>query len=38
MNIAPFLAKAWQELVKAIQDALDGTKIACISETISGYA
>ena len=38
MNIAPFLAKACQELDKAMQGALDGTKIACISETISGYA
>ena len=38
MNIAPFLAKACQELDKAMQGTLDGTKIACISETISGYA
>ena len=38
MNIAPFLAKACQELDKAMQGSLDGTKIACISETISGYA
>lgn len=37
MNIAPFLAKACQELDKAMQGTLDGTKIACISETISGY-
>lgn len=38
MNIAPLLAKACQELDKAMQGTLDGTKIACISETISGYA
>ena len=38
MNIAPFLAKACQELDKAMHGTLDGTKIACISETISGYA
>lgn len=38
MNIAPFLAKACQELDKAMLGTLDGTKIACISETISGYA
>ena len=38
MIIAPFLAKACQELDKAMQGTLDGTKIACISETISGYA
>lgn len=38
MNIAPFLAKACQELDKAMQGTLDGTQIACISETISGYA
>lgn len=38
MNIAPFLAKACQELDNAMQGTLDGTKIACISETISGYA
>lgn len=38
MNIAPFLAKVCQELDKAMQGTLDGTKIACISETISGYA
>ena len=38
MNIAPFLAKAFQELDKAMQGTLDGTQIACISETISGYA
>lgn len=38
MNIAPFLAKACQELDKAMQGALDGTKIARISETISGFA
>ena len=38
MNIAPFLAKTCQELDKAMQGTLDGTQIACISETISGYA
>lgn len=38
MNVAPFLAKACQELDKAMQGTLDGTQIACISETISGYA
>ena len=38
MNITPFLAKACQELDKAMQGTLDGTQIACISETISGYA
>lgn len=38
MNIAPFLAKACQELDKAMQGTLDGTQIACISDTISGYA
>lgn len=38
MNIAPFLAKACQELDQVMQGTLDGTKIACISETISGYA
>ena len=38
MNIAPFLVKTCQELDKAMQGTLDGTQIACISETISGYA
>lgn len=38
MNIAPFLAKACLELDKAMQGTLEGTKIACISETISEYA
>ncbi len=38
MNVAPFLAKACQELDKAMRGTLDGTQIACISETISGYA
>lgn len=38
MNIAPFLAKAFVELDKAMQGTLNGTKIECISETISHYA
>ena len=38
MNIAPFLAKAFVELDKAMQGTLNGTKISCISETISHYA
>lgn len=38
MNIAPFLAKAFVELDKAMQGTLNGTKIAGISETISHYA
>lgn len=38
MNIAPILAKAFQELDKSMQGSLDGTKIACISDTISNYA
>ena len=38
MNIAPFLAKAFQELDKAMQGTLNGTKIQGISETISHYA
>lgn len=38
MNIAPFLAKAFAELDRAMQGTLNGTKIASISETISNYA
>ena len=38
MNVAPFLAKAFAELDKAMQGTLNGTKIAGISETISHYA
>ena len=38
MNIAPFFAKAFVELDNAMQGTLNGTKISCISETISHYA
>lgn len=38
MNIAPFLAKAFQELDNKMQGILNGTKIESIKETISYYA
>lgn len=38
MNIAPILAKSFQELDKSMQGLLDDTKISCISNTISNYA
>ena len=38
MNIAPFLARAFQELDKSMQGTLTGTKIEGITETISHYA
>lgn len=38
MNFAPLLAKACQELDKAMQGTLDGTKLESIKETISGFA
>ena len=38
MNIAPFLAKALQELDNAMQGTLNDTKIASISGTIHSYA
>lgn len=38
MKIAPFLAKAFMELDKAMQGTLNGTRISGISETISHYA
>lgn len=38
MNVSPFFAKAFVDLDKAMQGTLDGTKISCISETISHYA
>ena len=38
MNPTPILAKALQELDKAMQGALDGTKISAIKDTIRGFA
>lgn len=38
MNIAPLLARACQELDKAMQGSLDGTKLQSIKETINNYA
>ncbi|MBO5180734.1 MAG: zinc-ribbon domain-containing protein [Paraprevotella sp.] len=38
MNIAPFLAKAFVELNKAMKDSLNDTQLESIKETISNYA
>lgn len=38
MNPTPILGKALQELDKAMQGTLDGTKISAIKETIRGFA
>lgn len=38
MNPAPILGKALQELDKAMQGTLDGTKISAIKDTIRGFA
>ena len=38
MNPTPILGKALQELDKAMQDTLDGTKISAIKDTIRGFA
>lgn len=38
MNVAPYLSKVLLELDKSMQGTLKGTKIECISETISCFA